>query len=74
MTIVIPRPGLMDKLLKLLGKKRGVTVQGETMDLFGAQTYFTPKKESALKAVLRPSNRSLPAGMADIFALQEDIH
>jgi hypothetical protein len=74
MTIVIPKPGLVDNLLKLLGKKRGVTVQGETTEPSGAQTYFAPKKESALKAALRPSSQSLPAGMTDIFTLQGHMH
>ena len=71
MTIVIPKPGILDKLLRLLGKQRGVTFQRETEDFSGAQVYFGPKKESALKAVLRPSSEVLPPGMADIFAFQD---
>jgi hypothetical protein len=72
MTIVIPKPGLLDKLLRLIGKKRGVMVQSEPMDPSGTQIYFAPKKESALKALLRPSRKDFPTGMADVFSLQYD--
>jgi hypothetical protein len=71
MTIVIPKPGFVDKLLRLLGKQRGVTLQRETPDASGTQIYFVPKKESALKAILRPNTKALPAGMADIFTFQD---
>ena len=72
MTIVIPKPGLIDKLLRRIGKKRGVVVQAETMDPSGTQTYFAPKKESALKAMRRPSGKALPEGMSDVFTLQSE--
>lgn len=70
MTIVIPKPVLFDKVLRLFGKKRGVAVNGETAEPTGIQTYYAPKKESALKALFRPSGRMLPKGMTDIFMLQ----
>lgn len=72
MTIVIPKPGLIDKMLRLIGKKRGVVVQAETMDPSGTQIYFAPKKESALKAMCRPLGKALPEGMSDIFTLQSE--
>jgi len=71
---VIPKPSLVDELLRLIGKKRGVTLQGETIDPSCTQIYFAPRKESLLSAILRPSLEALPVGMADIFTLQEDIH
>jgi hypothetical protein len=71
MTIVIPKPGIVDKLLRLLGKQRGVTLQTEIIDFSGAQAYFAPKKESALKAILRPNTEALPPGMTDIFTFQD---
>ena len=70
MTIVIPKPGLVDKLLNRLGKKRGVALQGETTDPSETQFYFAPRKESLLSAILRPCRKALPVGMADIFTLQ----
>jgi hypothetical protein len=72
MTIVIPKPGLMDKLLRRIGKKRGVAVQGETTDPSETQFYFATRKESLLSAILRPCRAALPVGMADIFTLQYD--
>ena len=70
MTIVIPKPDLFDKLLRLIGKKRAVAVHGETTDPNSTQTYYAPKKESPLSALLRPSRKALPGGMIDIFTLQ----
>jgi hypothetical protein len=70
MTIVIPKPDLIDKLLRLIGKKRGVVVHGETTDPNSTQTYYAPKKESPLRALLRPACKPLPNGMIDIFTLQ----
>lgn len=70
MTIVIPRPDLLDQLLRLIGKKRGVEINGETAEPGSAQSYFAPRKENFLKALLRPSGRVLPKGVIDIFMLQ----
>jgi hypothetical protein len=70
MTIVIPKPGLVDQMLRLLGKQRGVTLQKEATGPSDTQNYFAPKKESVMKAVLRPNREALPAGMADIFTFQ----
>lgn len=70
MTIVIPKPDFVDRLLRVLGKKRGVAVHGETTDPDSTQSYVAPKKESPLKALFRPSGESLPDGMIDIFTLQ----
>ena len=70
MTIVIPKPDLIDRLLRLLGKKRGVAVHGETTDPNSTQSYVAPKKESPLRALFRPSGEPLPDGMIDIFTLQ----
>lgn len=70
MTIVIPKPDLFDRLLRILGKKRGVAVHGETIDPSSTQSYVAPKKESPLRALLRPSGKSLPDGMTDIFTIQ----
>lgn len=73
MTIVIPKPDLIDKFLRILGKKRGVAVHGEATDPNSTQIYYAPKKESPLKALLRPSGKDLPDGMIDIFTLQFEV-
>jgi len=70
MTIVIPKPDLLDILLRTLGKKRGVVMGGEKADETGSETYYVPKKESPIRALLRPSAKALPEGMIDVFALQ----
>jgi len=72
MTIVIPKPDIVDRLLRLLGKKRGVTLRGEATHPNSIQFYYTPKKESSLTALLRPSGRALPDGMIDVFTLQPE--
>lgn len=70
MTIVIPKPDLFDRFLRILGKKRGVAMHGEATDPNSTQSYVAPKKESPLRALLRPSGEPLPHGMIDIFTLQ----
>ena len=70
MTIVTPKPNLIDRLLRILGKKRSVTLYSEPLGAANTQTYYAPKKESILKALLRPSGKSLPEGTIDIFTLQ----
>ena len=72
MTIVIPNPDLIDRLLRLLGKTCGVAVHGETTDPNSTQCYVAPKKESPLKALFRPSGEPLPDRMIDIFTLQPE--
>jgi hypothetical protein len=72
MTIVIPKPNLIDRLLRILGKRRGVALRVEGIDPNGTQSYYAPKKESVLRALLRPSGRCLSDQMIDIFTFQMD--
>jgi hypothetical protein len=69
MTIVIPKPNLADKMLKRVGKMRGVTVRRENGPPNPDQTFYAPRKESFLKALLRPRQEALPEEMIDIFSL-----
>ena len=74
MTILIPKKNIFDRLLKMLGKKRGVNIESA----FVQQRKFTSKygyspggiflvrKESFFKALLRSKNKHLPEGMRDI--------
>lgn len=66
MTIKIPKPGLTDKILKILGKKRGVIIPISEYDRFGPYIYSVAKKENFFKALFRPGNKKLPDGMVDI--------
>jgi hypothetical protein len=66
MTIKIPKKTIGDRVLKALGKKRGVQIPAETHKQFGPYAYATAQKESFLKALLRPKDEPLPDGMVDI--------
>jgi hypothetical protein len=66
MTIKIPEKTIGDKVLKALGKKRGVHVPSGGYKEYGPYAYSTAKKESFLKALLRPKDEPLPEGMVDI--------
>jgi hypothetical protein len=66
MTIKIPKKSIADKLLKLLGKKRGVYIPAEGYKEFGPYIYSSAKKESFWRALLRPKSAELPKGMIDI--------
>ena len=65
MTIKKPKPATADRLLKALGKKRGVVLPG------GGEpyAYCRLRKESFLKALFRPAGKDLPPGYTDIFDL-----
>jgi hypothetical protein len=67
MTIRIPEKTIGDKLLKTLGKKRGIHIPTEDYRQFGPYVYSTARKESFLRALLRPKDRPLPEGMIDIW-------
>lgn len=73
MTIKIPDPNLADKILKFYGKKRGVIFPDQAYTKFGPHIYAVAKRESFWKALLRPRNQDLPAGMIDIFSFQDLI-
>ena len=69
MTIKLPEPGFADKVLKSLGKKRGVIIPSDQYDKFAPYSYAIAQKESFLKALFRPANKSLPNGMVDVYTL-----
>ena len=71
MTIKLPQPSIGDKILKLLGKKRGVKVPSEVYEKFGPYVYVTAQKESFWKALLRSSDEELPEEMIDVFYLNQ---
>ncbi|MBN2232037.1 MAG: hypothetical protein JXR25_13295 [Pontiellaceae bacterium] len=70
MTIKIPAPSVADRLLRMLGKTRGVIV-AEPGNRFPSMPYatFRGTREPFLRALLRPAGRPLPEGMIDIFSL-----
>ena len=69
MTIKLSEISLADKILTILGKKRGVIVPSEELNKFGPYSYAVVKKESFLKALFRPANQPLPSGMVEIHTI-----
>ncbi len=70
MTIRLPKPSIPDHLLRAIGKKRAVYIpmpRGEK----GQYAYMVARKESFLRALLRPRNRPLPDGCVDVFEIEE---
>ena len=66
MTIKIPKANLADKILRSMGKKRGIILPSGVYEKFGPYTYSVAKKENFFIALLRPANEPLPNGMVDI--------
>jgi len=71
MTVKIPKPNFFDKLLKFLGKKRGVIVPTNAYEKYGQYVYASCQRESFWKALFRPKERDLPEDYVDIYTLQD---
>ena len=65
MTVIPPKLTTTDRLLRAMGKKRGVVVPGDGKPY----TYYQLQKESFFKALFRPAGKNLPPGYTDIFDL-----
>jgi len=72
MTVKIPKLSLADKLLRILGKKRGVIMPSEKNKEFGPYSTFIAQKESFIRAIFRSNSEPLPDGMTDLFMLNDD--
>jgi hypothetical protein len=70
MTIVIPEPNTADKILKFLGKKRGIIFPDKAVEIYGQHVHARAHKESFWRALLRPGNQELPEDMVDVFSYQ----
>lgn len=70
MTIRMPQASLLDRLLKLIGKKRGVRFPDGAMEQFGQHVYAKAVKENFWNALLRPSGQPLPEGYIDLFEIE----
>ena len=73
MTIKLPEPNILDRLLKVMGKKRGVYIPTDSHTKFGPYGYSRATKENIIKALLRPNDEELADGCVDVFDLI-DIH
>jgi len=72
MTIRIPEKTIADRILKALGKKRGIHIPLDAYDRFGPHAYACAQKESFWSALLRAKSAELPTGMMDIDAYRKD--
>jgi len=69
----MPELNIFDKILKSLGKKRGVRYPVEAYEKFGQSVYIKATKESFWKALFRSKNQEFPEGDIDLFAFY-DLH
>jgi len=74
MTIRMPKEGLPDKLLKALGKKRGVTIpEGffKNLDPQKIDVYAVAQKESFWKALFRSKGDELPEKYFNLYDFEK---
>jgi len=73
MTVKIPKPNFFDKLLKFLGKKRGVIVPTNAYEKYGQYVYASCQRESFWKALFRSKSKPFPENVFDLDTLREKI-
>lgn len=71
MTIKHQEPNILDRLLKIIGKKRGIIVPSDIYEKFGPYIYFEAKRESFWKALFRGKNQKLPQGVIDMELISD---
>ncbi|MBS3759080.1 MAG: hypothetical protein KGY61_10505 [Desulfobacterales bacterium] len=71
MSVDIPRPNIFDRLLKGLGKPRGVIIPEDAHQYHGKAKRIVCKKESVWISLWRSKKKGLPEDRADIFLLQK---
>ena len=70
MTIRLPDQNIFDRILGLLGKKRGVRIPTEAYEKFGPYCQLKAFKENYWKALLRSKHEKLPDGYIDLFEIE----
>jgi hypothetical protein len=73
MTIKMPRPTTGDKILKFLGKKRGVILPVESYENYGPYASSKAIKESFWKVFFRSKNSPLPENVIDLDSLMNEV-
>lgn len=69
MTIKIPEPNILDKILKLFGKKRGFVIPKDVYQKFGPYVYGIAKRESFWKALLRSKYKEDSADVINLDSI-----
>jgi hypothetical protein len=70
----MPEEGLSDKILKALGKKRGVKIPDGIFKKFDPRkvdVYAVAQKESFWKALIRPAGEELPEEYVDLYEFEK---
>ena len=73
MTLQMPQPDFLDRILRLLGKKRGVIVPVDAEKKHGPHAYARARKECFWKALLRCGDKDLSEGVMDINAYHDAL-
>ncbi len=71
MTIRFPDRNISDKILKYLGKKRGLILPKDYSDQPGRHVYAKAIKENFWKALFRPKSVQFPENVIDYETFME---
>ena len=71
MTVKIPPMSIADTILRNLGKRRALIFPVGAYEKYGPYVITRARKESFLKALLRPKSKELPHGAVDYFSFCE---
>lgn len=71
MTVRTPEKNILDRILSLFGKRRGVIIPDGIYQKHGPHVYAMAKRESFWRALLRPKNASLPENVIDSDQLND---
>jgi hypothetical protein len=73
MTIKMPGPTIGDRILKLLGKRRGVIIPSDSYNKFGPYASIRAEKENFWRALIRSKNAPLPDNVITYNFFKEEI-
>ena len=74
MTIRMPQISFGDRVLKVLGKKRGLRLPTEAYEKFGPYVSVEARKECFWRALVRAKDANLPNGYVDLFSFVPNDH
>jgi hypothetical protein len=66
MTITIPKNNLFDRILGILGKRRGIIVPAGVYREYGYYSYALAKRENFFSALIRSKNTPLPVNVLEV--------
>ena len=74
MTIRLPQISFGDKMLKALGKKRGLRLPTEAYEKCGPYVSAAAQKECFWRALVRAKDADLPDGYVDLYSFERNVH